>query len=275
MKNAPNALVAYQYTRVIKRLKIFRLNLKLKTQGVKMKKSKIILPILALVLCFNIYAKDSKGTPSAPTAVHAKEHERKKGDIAAPKALGLLKDGNKRFISGHFRLEGISASDRKRLVDGQKPHTIVLSCSDSRVPPEIVFDQKLGEIFVVRTAGESLDSSAIASIEYAVSHLGSNLIVVMGHESCGAVKAALATLKGGDAGSAWLNKLVADLHPHLKRFSELTPTDGVIVESWANVEGVAHDLTERSEIVRKLVESGEVQIQNALYHLGSGQVEWR
>jgi carbonic anhydrase len=253
-----------------------------------MNNSKIILSVLSLILSFNLYAKDAhheekheekhedaKEAKAAPATGHAKAHERKKGDVPAAKALGILKEGNKRFTSGHFKIEGISASDRKKLVDGQKPHTIVLSCSDSRVPPEIVFDQKLGDVFVVRTAGESLDSSAIASIEYAVSHLGSNLIVVMGHESCGAVKAALATLKGGDAGSVWLNKLVADLHPHLKRFSELTPTDGVLVESWANVEGVAHDLVERSEIVKGLVESGEVKIQNALYHLGSGQVEWR
>jgi carbonic anhydrase len=105
--------------------------------------------------------------------------------------------------------------------------------------------------------------------------LGTNLIIILGHESCGAVKAALATLNGGDAGSPWLNKLVADLHPHLKRFTNLTPTDGVIVESWANVEGVERDLLERSEIVRKLVEANEVGIQNALYHLGSGVVEWR
>jgi len=106
-------------------------------------------------------------------------------------------------------------------------------------------------------------------------HLGSNLIIVIGHESCGAVKAALATLKGGDARSPWLNKLVADLHPHLKRFTSLTPTDGVIVESWVNTEGVSQDLLDRSEIVRSLVAAGDVKIQKALYHLGSGTVEWR
>ncbi len=207
--------------------------------------------------------------------VFCKEEHRKKGDVAPKKALEILKSGNKRFTSNHLRTDGLSSSDREKLVSAQKPHTIILSCSDSRVPPEIVFDQKLGEVFVVRTAGESLDSAAIASIEYALSHLGSNLIVVLGHDSCGAVKAALATLKGADAGSVWLNKLVADLHPHLKKFAELTPTDGVIVESWANVEGVAKDLVERSEIIKKLVDSGEVKIQNALYHLGSGTVEWR
>lgn len=203
------------------------------------------------------------------------EHKREAGPINPSKSLEMLQNGNIRFTHLRTRKDGQSIADRERLVAGQKPHAIILSCSDSRVPPELVFDQKLGEIFVVRTAGQSLDSSAIASIEYAVSHLGSNLIVVMGHESCGAVKAALATLKGGDAGSPWLNKLVADLHPHLKRFTDLTPTDGVKVESWANVEGVAHDLVERSEIVKHLVDSGDIKIQNALYHLGSGQVEWR
>ena len=203
------------------------------------------------------------------------EHARKKGDINAEKAYTYLQNGNKRFYTSHVRNDGFKIKDRTRLIASQSPHAIILSCSDSRVPPEVIFDQKLGEIFVIRTAGQALDFAAIASIEYAISHLGSNLIVVMGHESCGAVKAALSTLKGGDAGSSWLNKLVADLHPHLKQFTELKQTDGVIVESWANVEGVTKDLLERSDIVKKVIDSGEVTIQKALYHLGSGEVEWR
>lgn len=203
-------------------------------------------------------------------------HEvRLRGEINPEKSLLLLKSGNKRYTTAQPRRSVLGLKDREKLLQVQKPYAIVLSCSDSRVPPEIVFDQKLGEIFVVRTAGQSLDYAAIASIEYGVAHLGSNLIVVMGHESCGAVKAALATLKGGDAGSVWLNKLVADLHPHLKRFTDLSQTDGVVVESWANVEGVSKDLVERSEIVKKALESGDVKIQNALYHLASGEVEWR
>lgn len=254
--------------------------------------------LLALLLCLNFsslssFAKDehsahheasAESAPAVETKKepkaehkeeHKEEHKREAGPISAEKSLSMLKNGNTRFTKGHLRRDGATKADRERLSKGQKPHAIVLSCSDSRVPPEVVFDQKLGEIFVVRTAGQSIDFSAIASIEYAVSHLGSNLIIVMGHESCGAVKAALATLKGGDAGSASLNKLVGDLHPHLKRFSELSQTDGVLVESWANVEGVTNDLLGRSEIVRRLVESGEVTIQKGLYHLGSGQVEWR
>lgn len=250
-----------------------------------MKFTSLTLAIILSTLFIEVYAKDeheSHHGSSAPTAevktVETKKHEehkREAGPIAADKSLSMLKNGNTRFMKGHLRRDGATKTDRERLATGQKPHAIVLSCSDSRVPPEVVFDQKLGEIFTVRTAGQALDAAAIASIEYAVSHLGSNLILVMGHESCGAVKAALATLKGGDAGSPWLNKLVADLHPHLKRFSELSQTDGVLVESWANVEGVTSDLLERSEIVRRLVESGQVNIQKALYHLASGEVEWR
>lgn len=203
------------------------------------------------------------------------EHKREAGPVSPDKAMTWLKNGNKRFTIGRVRWDGATHKDRERLSKGQKPHAIVLSCSDSRVPPELVFDQKLGEIFVVRTAGQALDFSAIASIEYAVSHLGSNLIVVMGHESCGAVKAALSTLKGGDAGSIWLNQLVKDIHPRLKRFTELTPTENVLVESWVNVEGATNELLEKSDIVRSLVESGDVKIQKGLYHLATGEVEWR
>jgi carbonic anhydrase len=217
--------------------------------------------------------------PAAPTAVApakaAGGHHSERGPVPADKAISWLINGNTRFVKSRLRNDGQSAKDRERLSSGQKPHTIVLSCSDSRVPPEVLFDQKLGEIFVIRTAGESLDFAAIASIEYALEHLGSNLILVMGHESCGAVKAALSTLGGADAGSPALNSLVKDLHPHLKSFASTPVSEGAIVEVWANTNGVAKDLVERSQIVRDALNSGEVKIQTALYHLGSGVVEFR
>lgn len=214
-------------------------------------------------------------TASTYAAASAPHKHSTRGPVPFDKALGWLKNGNTRFVKHTLRNDGDHAKDRARLVAGQKPHSIVLSCSDSRVPPEVVFDQKLGEIFVIRTAGESLDASALASIEYAIEHLGSNLIVVMGHESCGAVKAALATLDGADAGSPWLNKLVQDLHPHVRSFKGKPVSEGALVEGWANVTGVAKDLVDRSQIVRDAVNSGEVKIQTALYHLGSGVVEFK
>lgn len=217
---------------------------------------------------------EQKPVAAAPAPAPAHKHS-ERGPVPSEKALGWLKNGNTRFVKHFLRHDGDLAKDRTRLTAGQKPHSIVLSCSDSRVPPEVVFDQKLGEIFVIRTAGESLDASAIASIEYAIEHLGSNLIVVMGHESCGAVKAALATLDGADAGSPWLNKLVQDLHPHMRSFKGKPVSEGALVEGWANVTGVAKDLVDRSQIVRDAVNSGEVKIQTALYHLGSGVVEFK
>lgn len=214
-------------------------------------------------------------TKASPEASHENSHKREIGPISSEVSLRYLINGNKRFTDKKFRVDGVSKREIASLVTGQKPHAIVLSCSDSRVPPEIVFDQKLGEIFVVRTAGQALDSSAIASIEYAVSHLGSNLIVVMGHESCGAVKAALSTLGGSDAGSPSLNKLVGDIHPRLQRFSKMPASAGVVDESWSNVMGVATDLAARSEIIQKAIESGELKVEKALYHLASGEVEWK
>jgi hypothetical protein len=127
-------------------------------------------------------------------AIHSEHADRNKpvahrdpadSGVEAKTSFRWLQNGNKRFVTESLRKDGQSKKDRIRLVSGQKPHAIVLSCSDSRVPPEVLFDQKLGEIFVVRTAGEALDNTAIASIEYALEHLGSHLLVVMAHESCG------------------------------------------------------------------------------------------
>ncbi|MBX2994326.1 MAG: hypothetical protein KF681_05880 [Bdellovibrionaceae bacterium] len=206
----------------------------------------------ALVLTIPAFAKD-EGAGVAPEAAHQR-----------------LVDGNKRFTSEHGRKDGRSRADVRKLEAGQKPHTIVLSCSDSRVPPETVFDQGLGEIFTVRVAGEALDTSVIASIEYAVEHLGARLILVMGHTHCGAVKAAIAT-KTGSAGSPSLDALVKDIKP---RLPASTSAD-VAVESAGNAKGVASDLLKRSAIIREKVTKGEVKIESALYHLNDGHVDWQ
>jgi len=210
---------------------------------------------------------------SAPVAHHSSHHEAK--GVDPDKALGWLKNGNKRYVKSSVRKDGQSRKDIHRLAQGQAPHAIVLSCSDSRVPPEIVFDQKLGELFVVRNAGESPDTASIASIEYAVEHLGSRLLVVMGHTSCGAVKAALNTMDGGDAGSPALNALVHDIHPRLSEFKGRAPASAKVEkESWANANGVVKDLLERSAILRERVASGHLKIQSALYHLDDGKVDF-
>ncbi len=233
---------------------------------------KILFGLLFVTSLFNtaIFALDG--------STHGKEqshhHARKANPLSGKESAKKLEAGNLQFVQGNVHKHFAVKKIRSKLATGQTPHAIVLSCSDSRVPPEHVFNQNLGEIFVVRTAGQSLDSMAIGSIEYALAHLGSNLIVVLGHESCGAVKAALDTLKGGDAGSKWLNNLVHDIHPHVKMFSDLPRSKNLHVESWANVRGVADDLVSRSEIVSALVKSGEVEIKKGLYSLETGKVEW-
>ncbi|KHD90031.1 MAG: carbonic anhydrase [Bdellovibrio sp. ArHS] len=120
------------------------------------------------------------------SANHGKEPmTRTLGPVPAEKSLGWLKNGNTRFVKGKFRADGASAKDRQRLLGGQKPHAVIVTCSDSRVPPEVIFDQKLGEIFVIRTVELAASSDVLASAEYAVGELGSNLVVVLGHEACG------------------------------------------------------------------------------------------
>lgn len=203
------------------------------------------------------------------------QHKREVGPVSAEKAFGWLKNGNVRFEKGRFRKDGTTPGDRARLVGEQKPHSIILSCSDSRVPPEVIFDQKLGEIFVVRTAGQAIDHTVIASIEYAFSHLGTNLLVIMGHESCGAVKATLSAMQGADLGSPALNALAEDIKPHLLQFTSKPPSPNLVDESWANVLKTEQDLLERSALIRDAIASGEVKIVKAMYHLNSGQVEWR
>ena len=194
--------------------------------------------------------------------------------VSAEQSLKWLTNGNSRYVKKHFRSDGRMPADRQRLLAGQKPHAIVLSCSDSRVPPEIVFDQALGEIFVVRVAGESLDSSVIASIEYAVENFGTHLLIVMGHTQCGAVEAALKAKDGESAGSESLDKLLADIRPRLKSVAGQKQSSNLEIESTLNADGAARDLVKRSDILRKKVESGDLVIKPALYRLDSGKVSF-
>lgn len=199
-------------------------------------------------------------------------NEPKEAGVDPSKALTWLMNGNTRFNRSFLRKDGQSKKDVERLSSGQQPHAIVLSCSDSRVPPEIVFDQKLGEIFTVRTAGQALDDNAVGSIEYAIEHLGAKLIVVMGHTACGAVKAAFGTLDGSSAGTPALDALVKDIHPRIAAFKDKKPSENFHQESWANAEGVARDLIRRSSLIGGKWEKGQIWIVPSLYNLGTGKV---
>ena len=175
----------------------------------------------------------------------------------------VLKDlvqGNERF------LVRVRANEAKRaeLAKGQAPKAIVLGCADSRTAPEIVFDTGLGELFVVRVAGNVADTASIASIEYAVANLGVQLIVVLAHENCGAVTAALA---GQDAGKN-LNHLIEHITPAIKESGSSEVNEVARCSARLNAER----LTSESEILRSAVQSDGLRIVTAFHHFTTGAV---
>lgn len=181
--------------------------------------------------------------------------------------LNRLKSGNENFVTDKLDGKLQDSSRRAELTNGQAPHTIVLSCADSRVVPELAFDAGLGELFVLRVAGNVANTSTIASIEYAVAHVGSQVIVVLGHQSCGAVTAAV---NGGDNGYN-LNHLLSHIQPAL---SAAKPEDSVNDIVKINASLTANDLVNRSTIIKNAVDSGSVEIVSAYYNLDSGKVDF-
>ena len=188
-------------------------------------------------------------------------------------ALERLKDGNERFVSDVTADLHIDAARRAELVAGQAPYALVLSCADSRVPPEIVFNTGLGELFVVRAAGEVLDRSVLASLEYGAEHLKSPLLVVMGHEFCGAVKAAKERKPGVSMGPN-LDFLLKQIQPAVARADKALFDEPLRAAVLANVELIVSDLQVQSPILHTLVERGKLQIVGAFYELSTGRVSF-
>jgi carbonic anhydrase len=189
-----------------------------------------------------------------------------------PEATGIwtdLMEGNGRFVAGEPRVREL-VSTRQELVEGQHPKVIVLTCSDSRVSPELLFDKNLGELFVVRTAGNVADMIALGSIEYAAEHLQSPVVLILGHDKCGAVAAAAS---GAKMPTANLEAIVQKISPIIKKLDGLVTGDRLI--SWAveaNVHQVARDMLQNSPIVSEEVEAGKLAIVKAKYDLATGQV---
>jgi len=185
-------------------------------------------------------------------------------------ALKLLLAGNQRFVAGNLNsvTRDEMAKRRAELVQGQKPFAIVLCCSDSRVGPEIVFDQELGNIFVVRTAGEVLDAAGMGSIEYAVAHLGSTLLLVLGHEHCGAVAAAVADAKE----PGHIADVIKAIRPVVAK-TEGQPGDPLENAIRANVQSIAAHLRSAGPILSEKVKAGRLKVMGATFSLATGKVE--
>jgi carbonic anhydrase len=182
--------------------------------------------------------------------------------------LKKLLEGNKRYVACKQQNPRQDARRRKEVSKGQKPFAVIVGCSDSRIPPELIFDQGLGDLFVVRLAGNIVDALALGSIEYAVEHLGTKLVVVLGHGKCGAVTAAT---KGADA-PGHVGAIVKAIQPAVKKARKL---QGDLVDNAirANVSLVSGKIKSSKPILGEMAEKGEIKVIGAYYNIESGVVE--
>ena len=195
--------------------------------------------------------------------------------ISAERALKILKQGNERFASGNPRHPHEAPRYRQSLAGGQKPIATVLGCSDSRVSPELIFDEGLGDLFVIRVAGNIVDDDVTASIEYAVEHLDTHLIVVLGHENCGAVTAAMGMDSRKEPKE--LGSLVKRLHNTIVEHHDGEPdvdeTSGISAAVCKNVLCGARMLNECPDL-RECMRNHHVKVVGAIYDLETGRVKW-
>jgi len=188
--------------------------------------------------------------------------------------LDALVEGNKRFMSGRATGPRRRPEDFSALAQGQSPEAVVVSCSDSRVPPELVFDQGVGDLFVVRVAGNVVVKAGFTvkgSIEYVVAELGTPLIVVLGHSGCGAIKAAIAHIDAGDRLPGSINELVGILKPVVAKVRR-KGGDLLANAIRANVEAGVERLNTLEPILAPAVKQGRLKVVGGVYDLATGQV---
>ena len=192
-----------------------------------------------------------------------------KTEITGDSVLAELKAGNRHHVRHQYQHPHESVARQRELISGQNPHAEILSCSDSRVPPEIVFDQGLGDLFVVRVAGNVATDTEIGSLEYGAEHLHIPLLIVLGHESCGAVTAAV---QGGEA-EGHIAALVNLIKPAVAK-SQGQPGDPVANAVQTNVQMVVQQLRASTPVLSELVAHGKLKIVGGVYSLRTGRVTW-
>jgi carbonic anhydrase len=188
-------------------------------------------------------------------------------------SVARLKAGNGRFVAEPTDTRAADVQQRTALAKGQAPFATVLSCADSRVPPEVIFRATLGELFVIRAAGHVADRAVMASVEYAAEHLHVPLVVVMGHEMCGAVKAAVETPVTTSLGPN-LDYLLKAIRPAVARASAHPPDTRLRAAVLENVEETINDLLTKSTVLRHLAEADRIAVVGAYYELATGQVHF-
>lgn len=226
-----------------------------------MRKSFIIILLTASIIFTGCTAKDTDSNNNTITKGEANNYIVVNTNVTtAEEALKLLEEGNIRFLSDKSELRNINSERRNELKSGQSPYAVIVSCSDSRVTPTTIFNAGLGEIFDIRIAGNIVDDYALGSIEYGVEHLHSPLIVVIGHESCGAVTATYNSVVKGEKVSGNIEDIIEKIEPNIN--PDGTVDDGIK----ANIESVVKEISE-DDVIKELISEGKVKVIGAYYNL--------
>jgi carbonic anhydrase len=192
--------------------------------------------------------------------------------ITASQALRRLVEGNRRFVRGEARFPTVQKKILSELAREQRPYATILGCSDSRVPPELLFDAGFGELFVIRIAGNVLSDDVAGSLQYAGSHLKTPLFVVLGHESCGAVSAAVETHFHGVRYRSRISKLVSKLVPAIEKLNPNLPPDVLLAQGIeANVRWTIKQIRSSPE-GKARVKEGRIKLVGAIYQIQTGRV---
>jgi carbonic anhydrase len=208
-----------------------------------------------------------------PLAVGA-SFAKSEAEITPDEILARLLEGNARFAGGNTKLSPRTPDDFERDTEGQAPPAVILGCADSRVPPEFVFDQPVGQLFVLRVAGNIVGSGPIlkGSIEYAAAELGARLIVVLGHSECGACKAAITHIENNDALPGSIEGMVDYIRPVVRQTAG-QPGDKFVNVIKANAVANARRLETLGPILPGLVKQGKLKMVGAFYDMQTGKVE--
>ncbi|MDP6436074.1 MAG: carbonic anhydrase [Gammaproteobacteria bacterium] len=196
--------------------------------------------------------------------------------ISAQEALERLKEGNRRFLADDDNSHKLTYKTGFKWIPEQHPFAVILGCADSRVPAEIIFDQGVGDLFVIRVAGNVAAPSQIGSVEYAAEHIGSRLVVVLGHSNCGAVQATLEEMEQPSDGlSPSLTTIVDRIRPALEELGKPDDTDALMEKAVrANINTSVNHLRHGSEILERLIDTDGLLIVGAEYSLETGAVEF-
>lgn len=214
---------------------------------------KYLILVLFFLLCIHVIAQHGDFT------------------LKPEEAKQKLIEGNQRFLS-RAPIEKVFESELKDAATGQHPYAAILTCSDSRVPPEIIFDESIGKLFIIRVAGNVIDPVTLGSIEYAVEHLGCSYVLVLGHNHCGAVKA---TISGGDF-SPSITEIAKLITPAVKKVEEDKPHKEEFVDL-AIKENVLLQIkyaSEMSESLAHLIKEGKIVVDGAIYNISTGEVDF-